>query len=480
MIDDFLSRLQDTGSEEERRWLALEFNLNSLSPGLREAIWAAAIPHWFDGSLLAALLGEEGFMRLQAAGGLDALARLPFIEPFPNRGFNVHERTRVILRAQLWKGERDRFIELSGRAEEYSRGQDPEDTSWTIERIYHLLLTDPDQGADQLQETGWRWQNSPNFAYDKVEAMARIARELIDEGMLNGRGKAWAIYWEGHLDVRYYRNRSALEKLSQIDLPSEIDPFLKAVKLNRLGDVELREANYAAARALYEEARPVYAAIGDRLGEANTIKALGELEGDLEHESVALELLNQAAAAYHDLGLPSPEAGCYNLMASIVEKPGREEEALVFYNRALAINPVAMWFRNRASTLITLQRFDEAERDLDQAESLQPEQPYAYLRRAQIALWRKEPQIAAQLTERAIELRPSVSDFHAYLAFAHLADGQTVDAITHFKKAMALTYRPKEFTQTLEELAKLEQAYGSLSGLDEMRRLVEEAQRRLK
>ena len=278
MIDDFLSRLQNAGSEEERRWLALEFSLNSLMPGLREAVWVAAIPHWFDESFLAALLGEEGIARLEASGGLEELARLPFIEPFLGRGYNVHEHTRALLRSRLWRDEPDRFMELSRRAEGYCRGQDPEDTGWGIERIYHLLLTDPNEGADQLQNTGWRWQNSPNFAFDKIEAMARTARELIDEGTLNGRGRAWTLYWEGHLDAHYYRNQSALEKLAEIDLPVENDRYLAADRLSRLGDVERMQANYEAARARYEAARPIYAAIGDRLGEANTIRSLGDVE----------------------------------------------------------------------------------------------------------------------------------------------------------------------------------------------------------
>ncbi len=41
--------------------------------------------------------------------------------------------------------------------------------------------------------------------------------------------------------------------------------------------MHLSLAEYDQARARYEEARPIYAAIGARLGEANTIKTLGDV-----------------------------------------------------------------------------------------------------------------------------------------------------------------------------------------------------------
>ena len=59
MSDDLLSRLQAAGSDEEREWLVMELSLDSLEPALRQALWAAAVPHWFDDSFLAALLDEE-------------------------------------------------------------------------------------------------------------------------------------------------------------------------------------------------------------------------------------------------------------------------------------------------------------------------------------------------------------------------------------------------------------------------------------
>src|SRR5262245_39132797 len=75
---------------------------NALPPGermrIKDALIAAAVPHWCDRDFLAALLettGEEG-ERL-----LGQLRALTIVEPFPARGehaVNVHEAARLALR----------------------------------------------------------------------------------------------------------------------------------------------------------------------------------------------------------------------------------------------------------------------------------------------------------------------------------------------------------------------------------------------
>ena len=68
---------------------------------LKESLEAAAIPHWCDEAILAALLGitaEESAVRLAR------LRRLSVVEPFPARGsnaVNVHEAARLALRKAM-------------------------------------------------------------------------------------------------------------------------------------------------------------------------------------------------------------------------------------------------------------------------------------------------------------------------------------------------------------------------------------------
>ena len=116
---------------------------------LRKALDAAAVLHWFDADLLAAVIPTpvpEARTRFQW------LAALPFVEPYgPAEGGarNVHESTRLGWRKRLALEDPERFRALSLHAAECF----PEDrsTAGRIERVYQLLCGDPGRGADALE-----------------------------------------------------------------------------------------------------------------------------------------------------------------------------------------------------------------------------------------------------------------------------------------------------------------------------------------
>src|SRR5690606_7529097 len=73
-----------------------------------------------------------------------------------------------------------------------------------------------------------------------------------------------------------------------------------------LGDVHVQVGEYAQARERYGEALPIYREIGDRLGEANTYRKMATLEGSPELYERALAIHaeigarnNYAVAAYY-------------------------------------------------------------------------------------------------------------------------------------------------------------------------------------
>ena len=108
MTEDILKQLQNAKTAKEKEWLVVQFSLSGLSPLLQNAVWVAAVPHWFDVDFLNALLetplDESDFQ---------TLTRLSFIEIFPDRGYNVHELTRNILLEKLWTEKPDRHREIS-------------------------------------------------------------------------------------------------------------------------------------------------------------------------------------------------------------------------------------------------------------------------------------------------------------------------------------------------------------------------------
>jgi len=331
---DLLARLQATWSDQEREWIALQFSLDSVEPSVREAVWAAAIPHWFNGELLATLLDKPNF-----GSGPDfrSLIALSFVEPFPGRGYNVHERTRALLLKQLWQHHYEKYRALSRHATDYCAQQDQSETLWRVETLYHLLIAEPDEGASQLQNVGWEWHNPPNFAYSKVEALARASREHADAGRLSERGLGWTAFWEARLDSDYSRFQSAKERFLQIRITSDADPYLAAEVSLRLGDVHRMLGEYEQARTRYEMALPIYQQLGARTSEANCIRALGDLYYALIEYEQAQARYEEVLPIYRQISNRLGEANCIKSLGNVHRMIGNYNQARVRYEEALTI-----------------------------------------------------------------------------------------------------------------------------------------------
>ena len=123
MPDDFTVRLerlrQAQGDPSEMALIALDFLLD-VQPQpdiLRDAINAAAVPHWFDDVVLAYLLVLPD--KAEAVAILNSLQQLPVIEPFIRtdiEAYNVHETTRLALRRRMFQTHRGRLRDLSFNA----------------------------------------------------------------------------------------------------------------------------------------------------------------------------------------------------------------------------------------------------------------------------------------------------------------------------------------------------------------------------
>ena len=147
MNDNLLSRLAAAQSQEERTWITTESLLSTLSPDLRSAAWAAAIPQWFNAEFLAAL-------RPELSGRLPELyyelQKLPFVEPFPSRGHNIHELTRKAMLDHLWLENREEYTILSTRAAEFLAAR--HETQTQIEQLYTVMLKHYSTAGDRLGE----------------------------------------------------------------------------------------------------------------------------------------------------------------------------------------------------------------------------------------------------------------------------------------------------------------------------------------
>jgi tetratricopeptide (TPR) repeat protein len=339
---DILQQLQAAKTDEERSWILMQFSLDGLTPELREAVWAAAIPHWFDKAFLDALL--QKFLSNQ---DFETLKDLSYVEKFERglisegykleNGWNVHERTRNLLLEKLWQDQPERYRELNRRAAEYCAKQDQKNTIWRIEYLHHALLAENDGAWIEFANQGIEWNNSPNFAYDKIEALVRPVLDEIKAGKIKGTAAAWAYDLQGCLDIIYDRYFEAKKNL-QLALQQETDnKGLKAECIKDLGDVHRMLSEYDAARGRYEEALPIYRQIGDRLGEANCMKALGDVHRMLDEYDSARVRYEEALPIFRQIGSRLGEANCMKALGDVHRMLSEYDAARVRYEEALQI-----------------------------------------------------------------------------------------------------------------------------------------------
>jgi tetratricopeptide (TPR) repeat protein len=228
----------------------LDIVLASHKPGLKHALEAAAIPHWFDERTLQALLEES----VSGEGDwFHQLIELTVIEPFyAHDAWNVHEVTRLALRSRVSKEKPDRFRTLSRiTASLFESGEWPH----VVERIYHRLTSDPDQGVSELSLILYEWYQSRRR--EPMQALAGVLEELSGGGLLTPKAHGYALIALGRI------------REERIDVGKREEMAREAVKLLKasrdevgladayllLGQVLMDRGRSGEALSVYENAR---------------------------------------------------------------------------------------------------------------------------------------------------------------------------------------------------------------------------------
>jgi tetratricopeptide (TPR) repeat protein len=335
-----------------------------------------------------------------------------------------------------------------------------------IESIYHRLLADPEQGADEVWSWGAEWHNT--FQYALLHSLIQAGLEHDRAGRLAGRAKGWVYYLHGLLQTIYNEYRAAREALEIAAAYTGGDRQLEANCIQRLGDVHLRLAEYAEARRRYEQALPVYRDIGARLGEANCIKSLGDVHRMLAEYAEARRRYEQAFDRFLDLGLPNDAVGVLVSQAGIYERQYDYEAALPLYVRAVELAPDnPMWYRNRASAYLNLKDPAGAAADIETAARLQPDHPYLHLRRGDLAILQGDYDRALAEFAAFVAAFPSNNGGYFSKTRAHLLRGDSAAALAALDQALALTYEAQDVRDAIYEMEQLQSEHGHLPGLAE-------------
>jgi Tetratricopeptide repeat len=275
---------------------------NALPPGertrIKDALVAAAVPHWCDRDFLAALLEttpEEG-ERL-----LGQLCALTVVEPFPARGehaVNVHEAARLALREHLRVTDAARWKALSTRARAHvCQGTEPHTR---IEALYHLFAIDQSAAAAACEALDREFTDGGRP--EVLHALTLALRELTDGGWLTGSAQVEALL--APLRVRHWRGEAAQLEAEARDVAdlarTASDPSGIGRTQLLLGDVLQTKGQLDEAMAAFRESL----AIDQRLASIDPSNTGWQRDLAVAHDRVgnilqAQRRLNEAVTEFH-------------------------------------------------------------------------------------------------------------------------------------------------------------------------------------
>ena len=141
----------------------------------------------------------------------------------------------------------------------------------------------------------------------------------------------------------------------------------RANVLQALGDLKVRVADLAGARADYERALPIYRAIEDRLGEANTLQSLGNLLRAEQQFEAAFAAYAQALQIHTEIQAALSVAADLLQMGRTAQMAQSHTQALQLADQALNIYRQiedrwgqALSLEDQAKALLSLEAYDAA------------------------------------------------------------------------------------------------------------------------
>lgn len=216
-----------------------------IHPELFEILQTAAIPHWFDDSILANLLKTD---KETAKTWLNRLKKLPMVEKFTMReAWNVHETTRSALLEELAHNDSTRYKQLTTLAADRFVGKEGYQR---IEQIYHHLQTDRAEAAAQLNKLYLEWNRTGN--YEAHQTLALALEELIQKNLLQGVAMARSLVVLGWIKGSRIStcNAKSMAELAISLFKNEEDEFGEVDARQWLGLLLQKDGNLS--EALYE------------------------------------------------------------------------------------------------------------------------------------------------------------------------------------------------------------------------------------
>jgi tetratricopeptide (TPR) repeat protein len=146
---------------------------------------------------------------------------------------------------------------------------------------------------------------------------ARLLRQAREHSLADRNDQARAAYGEARLLYKQVQNRLG-----------------EANVLLGMGDLERKLGRNDEAREAYGGARLLYKQVHDRLGEANVLSGLGDLESELNRNDQARAAYGEARLLYKQVHYRLGEANVLHGLGRLESKLGRNNHAREHYHQA--------------------------------------------------------------------------------------------------------------------------------------------------
>jgi len=374
--------------EEEVLCAILNEIIARAEPDVAEAIRFCAIPHWFNGEIIAWLRGEGSKPSRRSREILAALTELPFVGPYHERGWAYHENVRDLLLRRWRERDGEEFRELSGwvagycahklgekeallarllvagrriwgkveTPTEYERGE------YQRELMYHLLAADPGQGFKLFRRMFRRAHR-----FYQLNTCALLLQLVGEQRVhLSADDLLWLRFYQGQLAQASAQWPEALMTFEGLRR-EELLLSLEGTLANDLGLLYQAKGEWDRAIEYYERGLALKEKVGDEYGMAPTFHDLGlvyQYKGNLDK---AVEYHERSLAIVEKIGDEDGMSRIFNSLGGVYQAKGEWDRAIEYYERSLAILEKGGDEHGMAGTLNNLGNVYKAKGEWDRA-----------------------------------------------------------------------------------------------------------------